>query len=100
MPLATEVGLGPGDIVLDGNPASPHGRGHDSLPRVFRPMSIVAKRSPISATAELLYILTFYYFAPSRGGAKRIGMSVWLSVCSHIAITMSELHEMFCTSYL
>jgi len=23
MPLSTEVGLGPGDIVLDGDPASP-----------------------------------------------------------------------------
>ena len=41
MPLGTEVGLGPGDIVLDGDPASPI-KGH-SL-RTFRPMSIVAKR--------------------------------------------------------
>ena len=40
MPLGVKVGLGPGDIVLDGN-AAPN----------FRPMSIVAKRSPISATA-------------------------------------------------
>ena len=52
MPFGKEVGLGPGHIVLDGGQwgpiptaASPH----------FRPMSIVAKRSPISATAELLY---------------------------------------------
>ena len=37
-----------------GDPAHlpPHGKGHSS-PH-FRPMSIVAKRSPISATAELL----------------------------------------------
>jgi len=27
IPLGTEVGLGPGDIVLDGDPA-PHGKGH------------------------------------------------------------------------
>jgi len=27
MPLGTEVGLGPGDIVLDGDPASPHKKG-------------------------------------------------------------------------
>jgi len=27
MPLGTEVGLGPGDIVLDGDPASPSERG-------------------------------------------------------------------------
>jgi len=52
MPLGKEVGLGPGHIVLDGDPvgtqpptaAAPH----------FQPMPIVAKRSPISATAELL----------------------------------------------
>jgi len=53
MPLGKEVGLGPGHIVLDGDPmgsqpptaAAPH----------FRPMPIVAKRSSISATAELLF---------------------------------------------
>jgi len=48
----TEVGLGPGDIVLDGGPTSlPPKRG--TTPN-FRSMSIVAKRSPISAAAELL----------------------------------------------
>jgi len=52
MPLGTEVCLGPGDIVLDGDPVSPHGKG--ALSPAFRPMSIVAKRSPISAIAELL----------------------------------------------
>jgi len=94
--------LGPGYIVLDGNPAppegaqptifgpcllwpngwmdqgvtwygsrprpsrhcvgwehsSPHEKGH-STPHTFRPMSIVAKRSPISATAELLFDIDF-----------------------------------------
>jgi len=30
-----------------------HGKGHSSPPPTFRPMSIVAIRSPISATAEL-----------------------------------------------
>ena len=28
MPLATEIGLGPGDIVLDGDPAPPQRKGH------------------------------------------------------------------------
>jgi len=44
MPLAMEVGLGTGDIVLDGDPAPllpPKIRG--TAP-TFRPMSIVAKR--------------------------------------------------------
>jgi len=51
MPLGMVVVLGPGNIVLDADPASPQGA---VLPRNFRPMSIVAKRSPISATVEHL----------------------------------------------
>jgi len=53
MPLGKEVGLGPGHIVLDGDPVGtkPPTATHPH----FRPMPIVAKRSPISATAELLY---------------------------------------------
>ena len=50
MPLGTEVDLGPGDIVRWG-PSSPL---KGTQPPTFRPMSIVAKRSPISATAQLL----------------------------------------------
>ena len=30
MPLGTEVGVGPGDIMLDRDPASPHAKGHSS----------------------------------------------------------------------
>jgi len=44
MPLDTKVGLSPGHVVLHGDPGA--------QPRNFRPMSIVAKRSPISATSE------------------------------------------------
>ena len=51
MPLSTKVGFGPGLIVSHGDPASPHKRG--TAPNLW-PMSIVAKRSPISATAEHL----------------------------------------------
>ena len=54
MPLGTEVGLSPGNIVLDGDPAPP--RKGAQQPPTFRPLSILAKRSPISATAELLYV--------------------------------------------
>jgi len=50
VPLGTEVGLGPGDIVSD--PAPPW-KGNTAAP-IFRPMSIAAKRSLISTTAELL----------------------------------------------
>jgi len=52
MPLSMEVGLGPGNIVLDADSAPPSKRGTASN---FRPMSIVIKQLPISATAEHLY---------------------------------------------
>ena len=45
MPLGTEVVLGPGYVVLDKDPAHPRNG----------PIYIVAKRSPISAPAELLF---------------------------------------------
>jgi len=44
MALGTEVNLGRGDIVLDGDPAPPKG---GTAPN-FRPMSIVAKRLYVS----------------------------------------------------
>jgi len=46
MPLGTEIGLGPGEIVLDGDPAPPRERGTTPLP-TSQLMAIVAKRSPI-----------------------------------------------------
>ena len=48
-----EVGVGPGHIVLDRDPA-PHTERGTAAPLAFRPMSVVAKRSPISETVELL----------------------------------------------
>jgi len=44
MPLGTEVGLGTGDILLDGNSAPSPRKG--ARPPTFRPMFIVAIRSP------------------------------------------------------
>jgi len=55
MPLGREVGLGPGDIVRLGASPSPKGT---QTPN-FRSMSIVTKRSPISATAEHLFVFSF-----------------------------------------
>jgi len=40
MKIGTNVGLGPGNIVLDGDPAPPTERGTAALPH-FRPMSIL-----------------------------------------------------------
>ena len=62
MPLGMEVRLGQGHSLLRGVPAPPR-KGHSRFPKrgaqqppTFRPMSIVAKRSPISATVELLFL--------------------------------------------
>jgi len=57
MRLGTEVGHGPGDIVLDGDQAPSRERGTAALPS-FQPVSIVAKRSPVSATAKLLFTVS------------------------------------------
>ena len=56
MPLRTKVGLGPGHIVLDGDPTPPYPTKRGAQPPIFAP-SVVAKRSPISATAEHLFVL-------------------------------------------
>ena len=44
MPCGTEVGLGPGHIVLDGDPASPLQKTRGTAVPNFRPTSFVAKR--------------------------------------------------------
>jgi len=55
MPLGMELGLGPGHIVLDGDPAPPkRGTAAPTLQPMSK-LSIVVKRSPILATAELLF---------------------------------------------
>jgi len=80
MPLGTKVGLSPDHIVLNRDPASPI-RGTN--PRNFQPMSIVAKWSLISATAEhlswfSLFIVDSLTISPvghrPRGAAERVCM--------------------------
>jgi len=66
------VSLGPGDIVLDGASPPPKKGGH--IPN-FRPMSIVAKRSPISATADLLLFMNVpvpMLFATCNAGPMQV----------------------------
>ena len=77
MSFGTEVGLVPGDIVLDGDPAPP--REGTQHPPTFGPMSVVAERSPISATAELLFwfridllILVLFAFIVSKQHKNKI----------------------------
>ena len=57
MPLSTEKGLGLGHIVFTWGPSSPLPVKRAQQPPNFRLMSILAKWSPISATAELLLVL-------------------------------------------
>ena len=54
IPLGTEVCLGAGHIVLDVDP-SPQRKGAQQ-PTTVRPMSIMAKWSPISAVAKLFLL--------------------------------------------
>jgi len=65
MPLGKVVGPCPGHIVLDGDPVGT--QSPTAAPPHFRPMRIVAKRSPISATAENLYI-----WSPKNGSTYHI----------------------------
>jgi len=44
MPLGMKVGLGPGHIVLDGDPRTPSPKGAQPQPSNFRPISVVAIR--------------------------------------------------------
>jgi len=58
-PLGTDVDLGPGHIVLDGVPALRE-RSTAAPPPLFGPC-LLWPRSPISATAELLFCLCMKY---------------------------------------
>jgi len=70
MSLGMKAGLGLGDIMLDWDPALPK---KGLRTPTFRPMSIVVKRSPISATAELLFSLhTRDVRGPRNAGGARL----------------------------
>ena len=57
MPLGKEVGLGSGDIVLDGDPTPTlHAKGHSSLP-LFGPLLCLA--SPQARTLPITRIVIF-----------------------------------------
>jgi len=62
MKLGTQVGLGPGHIVLDGHPAPPRKAAQQNEQTPHFSVHFALARSPISATAELLYSLRFKLF--------------------------------------
>jgi len=88
MPLGTKIGLGPGDIVLDGYPAPP--RKGAEQPLAFRSMSIAAKQQFMSATAELLFGLLL----ESCIEAVRVEKTTHFAVCtvSHNDLTSPSLN--------
>ena len=55
MPLGTEVGLGPGDIVLDGDPTPPKKKGHSSPP-LFGPCLLWANGRPSQQLLSSCYL--------------------------------------------
>jgi len=69
MLFGTKVAIDPGRNVLHGDPAPPPKKG--AQPPIFRPMSIVAKRSPISATAEHLFTVAHVKSYGTNGVGKR-----------------------------
>jgi len=83
MPLAVEVGLGPGHIVLHGDPAPPPETG-TAATYVFG-RCLLWPRSPISATAELLFCLyelswkLLNRFAPNSCGRRVLSLA-WTSL--------------------
>jgi len=64
MPLGTEVDLGPGHIVLDGDPAPPAKGAQHPSPLFGR--CLLWPWSLISATAELLFVVDNVVLSTSR----------------------------------
>ena len=50
--------LGPGDIVLDWDPALPHGKGHSSPPPLFG-SSVVARHLTMQHVSSCLFLVFF-----------------------------------------
>jgi len=89
MPLGMEVGLSPGHIVLDGDPAPPPQKGHS--PQFSAHVSCMAKWSPISATAEHLFLTHLQMCTLCR----KCGYRDSLSLCPqhHLFLFMTAVHS-------
>jgi len=72
MPLGKDLGLGPGRIMLHGDPVGTQPPTTAAAPPHFRPMPIVAKRLLISATGEHLL---------------RVQLSTWMTLFSLVRIS-------------
>ena len=83
IPLGVEVGLDPGDIVRWGPSSLVTERG--TAAPIFWPTSTVAKRSPISATAELLFLIA--------AGAYSRSVVLGLIGVSNVYLFVSDLNN-------
>jgi len=84
MSLGTEVDLGPGHIVLGGDPAPPSPKGGQQPP-LFGPC-LLWPRSSISATAELLFV-SILFCKPSISVFQRNVCFVALGLVSPVYIS-------------
>jgi len=90
MPLSMKVGLGLGHIVLDGDPA-PKGA---QPPPHFLPMSIVAKWSPISATAEHLFLdFIFVLGVLAQLMSMYVHYSIHMNVCCRTSVRQIAVYD-------
>jgi len=103
-PLDTEVGLGPGYIVLDEDPAPPPRKG--ALPPIFGPCLLWQNSVAISATAEHSFVFYFLYYSfvfvlvPS-GRLRLLFVSFWVYVNTGYRIVLYRIvycHFDGCTS--
>ena len=62
MSLGTDVGLGPGDIVLDGDlrNSTPHGKGHSSPPPLFGPCVLCPNGAPSQQLLSSCYAVAYF----------------------------------------
>jgi len=92
MPLGIERGLGPGNIVLDGNPATLPKKG--AQPLNFLPMSIVAKRLDGSRCHSLGVDTDFILSSdPHTWNTSAVFQQAQLIVCSLTVISDAAEHS-------
>ena len=94
MRIGREVDISPGHTVLHEDPASPPKRG--TAAPTFRPMSIVAKRSPISATAEHLSLSPYGHAVHRVTVTLFAQQQIYSNLWSHYELYVVGQHGILC----
>jgi len=71
MPLGTEVGLGPGDIVLDGDPAPPW-KGAQQIPPLFGPCLLWPNGRPSQQLLSSCFTILDITLLDDKHGTKSV----------------------------